>query len=212
VATVRSPLPFAGKAVALACSAVDLPAEDERWGATSICDRAALEGLYAELGPAIYRFLRDLLGDPGLALDATQETFTRAFRGIDGVPAETRLAPWVFGIARYVSLELRRARVRARRVIDDTGAPPPQARLVDTRARSPEVALLDREAIDVVARALEKLADDRRAVFLLRLDHGLSHKDIADSMGWSVAKVKVEIFRAREVLRATLEQYRGERS
>jgi len=28
-------------------------------------------------------------------------------------------------------------------------------------------------------------------------------------MGWSLAKVKVEIFRAREVLRATLDEYRG---
>jgi DNA-directed RNA polymerase specialized sigma24 family protein len=28
-------------------------------------------------------------------------------------------------------------------------------------------------------------------------------------MGWSLSKVKIEIFRAREVLREALEEYRG---
>ena len=117
----------------------------------------------------------------------------------------------MFGIARNVSLEVRKARSRARRVIDDTGAAPPEARVAD-RCRSPEGALLDREALDVVGRALELLETDRRAVFLLRLDHGLGHKDIAELMGWSIPKVKIEIFRAREVLRRTLSQYQGEKS
>ena len=34
--------------------------------------------------------------------------------------------------------------------------------------------------------------------------------EIAPLLGWSLSKVKIEIFRAREVLRATLEEYRGE--
>jgi RNA polymerase sigma-70 factor (ECF subfamily) len=44
---------------------------------------------------------------------------------------------------------------------------------------------------------------------LLRCDHGLAYDEIAPLMGWSLSKVKVEIFRAREVLRATLQEYRG---
>ncbi len=84
--------------------------------------------------------------------------------------------------------------------------------MADVRARSPETQLLDREAVVVVTRALAQLPEDRRAALLLRLDHGLRHYDeIARAMGWSLSKVKVEIFRAREVLRATLGcgQYRG---
>ena len=46
-------------------------------------------------------------------------------------------------------------------------------------------------------------------MLLLRLDHGLSYEDIAISMGRSLSTVKVEIFRAREVLRATLAKYEG---
>jgi RNA polymerase sigma-70 factor (ECF subfamily) len=171
------------------------------------CDHATLVAMYGDLAPRVHRFLRDLLGDATLASDATQETFVRAFRRVDGLPRGTRLAPWVFGVARFVALELRKARGRGRRVIDDAAAADDHA--MDTRARSPEDALLDREAVAVVERALLLLPEERRAVLLLRCDHGLAYDEIAPLMGWSLAKVKVEIFRAREVLRATLREYRG---
>lgn len=174
----------------------------------AVAHRAALEALYPTLAHGVHRFLCDLLGDATLAMDATQETFVRSFRRVGELPSDARLAPWVFGVARRVSLEVRKARGRARRVMVDspTGDPPDVA---DHAARSPEAELLDREALRVVTVALDRLSDDRRAVLLLRLDHSLSYEDISAAMGWSLAKVKVELFRAREVLRATLDAYRG---
>jgi RNA polymerase sigma-70 factor (ECF subfamily) len=172
------------------------------------CDVATLQAIYGELAPRIFRFQRDLLGDATLATDATQETFVRAFRGVALLPQGARLVPWVFGIARHVSQELRRARGRVRRFFVEQ-TPGLEADVPDRGARTPEAELLDREALRVVGAALERLSDDRRAVLLLRLDHGLAYEDIAPLMGWSLAKVKVEIFRAREVLRATFEEYRG---
>jgi RNA polymerase sigma-70 factor (ECF subfamily) len=174
----------------------------------SACDQTSLEAIYGELAPRIHRFLRDLLGDSTLATDATQETFIRAFRRVNELPAGTRLSPWVFGIARNVSLEFRRARGRFRRVVVDAPAKAHDD-VPDRSRRTPEAELLDREALDVVTRALACLSEERRAALVLRLDHGLAYEDIAQAMGWSLAKVKVEIFRAREVLRATLGEYRG---
>jgi RNA polymerase sigma-70 factor (ECF subfamily) len=169
-------------------------------------DRASLARVYGELAPAIHRFLRDLLSDTVLAADATQETFVRAFRGAANAPPGVRLEAWVFGIARNVSLELRKARGRAARVLVENADDRP---VRDEGARSPEAQLLDKEALDVVGRALAKLSEDRRAALLLRFDHGLAYEDIAGLLGWSLSKAKVEVFRAREVLRATLEEYRG---
>ena len=171
-------------------------------------DRAVDEefhALYLAHGGRIHRFLSDLLGDRALAADATQETFVRAFRQRDAFEAGRALAPWLFGIARNVSLEMRRARFRARRVIapvsEHGDAPEPR------EAGCPESDLLGREALRVVEAAVERLSDDRRAMLLLRLDHGLSYDEIAVLMGFSIAKVKVEIFRAREVLRETMASY-----
>ncbi len=184
----------------------------EQEGATeaAVCDRAALEAVYGDLAPRIVRFQSDLLGDATLAFDATQETFVRAFRRVAELPPETRLVPWVFGIARNVSLEFRRARGRARNVVVEGSEAPSD--VVDPTSRTPEAELLDREALRIVERALASLSDDRRSALVLRLDQGLSYEDIAAVMGWSLAKTKVEIFRAREILRATLEEYRGGQS
>lgn len=165
--------------------------------------------LYERLAPAIHRFLRDLLRDDALASDATQETFIRAFRNAELLADPSRARPWLFGVARNVSLELRRARFRRSRVITDASdvvrerAPAPHA--------CPEGACIEREEVELLDRALGELSEDRRAMLVLRLDHDLSYEEIATAMGFSLAKVKVELHRARELLRAHVEAERGDR-
>ncbi len=120
---------------------------------------------------------------------------------MDTLRDPARIAPWLFGIARNVALEARKARRRIGRLV----LPDLEADESDDRggveAHTPEAELLGREAAGVVDRALDRLSTDRRAVLMLRLDHGLSYDDIAGLMGWTLSKVKVEIHRAREVLR-----------
>ena len=190
--------------VDFACLAADADERSQPFVRARVED-SEFAALYAEHGGRIHRFLRDLLGDAALASDATQETFVRAFRQRDSFDAARSMAPWLFGIARNVSLEMRRARFRLRRVIspnsDEGDAPEPRV------PGSPESELLGREALRIVEAAVEGLSEDRRAMLLLRLDHGLSYDEIATLMGFSIAKVKVEIFRAREVLRETMADY-----
>jgi RNA polymerase sigma-70 factor (ECF subfamily) len=188
----------------VAASAVAVGAPEARPATTeSVSDRARLSALYAENGARIYRFLRDLLGDAALAADATQETFVRAFRKLPELDPSSRVSPWLFGIARNVSLELRKARFRAARHVVPGAAVPEGAASV----ASPESDYLGREALRVVSSALSELPEERRAMLLLRLDHGLSYDEIAVTMSCSLAKVKVESFRAREVLRAAMAAY-----
>lgn len=204
MATLRDPL------VDLACAAPrdDRPAapvRDDLAPAREAREHALLTRLYEEHGTRIHRFLRDLLGDAALASDATQETFVRAYRQLYLFREGCAVAPWLFGIARNVSLEARRARSRASRVIAPAGE---HADAREPLAEgSPESDLLSREALRIVDTALGGLSDDRRAMLLLRLDHGLSYEEIAELMGFSLAKVKVEIFRAREVLRSVMTDY-----
>ena len=58
-------------------------------------------------------------------------------------------------------------------------------------------------------RRWRTLASRAKSALLLRLDHGLPYEDIAELMGWSVAKVKNEIHRARLQLRSQLVRYLG---
>lgn len=167
--------------------------------------RSALAALYAAHAAGIQRFLRDLLGDATLAADATQETFARAFRRFDTLREDQKRLPWLFGIARNVSLEYR----KARRVARGRFAESDSLDEAPCGARSPEAQVLGREAARLVGRALGELPEERRAALLLRFDHGLSYEEIAAALGWSVAKAKVEVFRAREVLRGVLGRDEG---
>jgi RNA polymerase sigma-70 factor (ECF subfamily) len=175
-----------------------------REGHAGAADSDAMRSIYERFAPAIRRFLCALVRDRSAADDAVQETFARAIARLASLREGDRIAPWLFGIARNVSLEQRRARVRDGDAAGRDGAD-------IGHARTPEAALLGEETARVVARALGELGEERRAALLLRIDHGLSYDDIAQTMGWSVAKAKIEVHRARLVLRAHLDEYEGEK-
>lgn len=163
-------------------------------------DADAFRHVFDRHAGAVHRFLCDLTGDDTLADEATQETFVRAFQKLSSLKDAERLGPWLFGIGRFVCLEAHRARLRqAEAPLDDA--------LEELRAPSmetPESLLLSRERGVALETALRSLREDRRAALVLRADHGLAYEDIAQTLGWSLAKTKVEIHRARHQLRAKL--------
>jgi RNA polymerase sigma-70 factor (ECF subfamily) len=167
-------------------------------------DGRAFRTIFERHGPAIRRFLRDLLRDASAADEATQETFVRAHRGLDRIADDGKLRPFLFGIARNVARERMRAGARERPLEDDEGAVACLG-----HAPSPEAMLMAAEADQVLAAALERLSPERRAALLLRLDHDLGYPEIAEAMGWTLAKVKNEIHRARTSMRASILAYLG---
>src|SRR4051794_21054182 len=72
-------------------------------------DEEAFRALFDLHAPAVHRFLAELLGSVVQADEGTQETFVRAYDRLAGLRAMERVRPWLLGIARNVSLELRRS-------------------------------------------------------------------------------------------------------
>jgi RNA polymerase sigma-70 factor (ECF subfamily) len=165
-------------------------------------DDKAFRLIFDRHAPSVRRFLHDLLRDGESADEGTQEVFVRAHGRLHSLRDQEKLQPWLFGIARHVFHET----LRSRRVKLVT-APPDE---VDLRP-TPEGALMGREADEKLAEALTHLSEERRAALLLRIDHGLDYEEIREVMGWSLAKVKNEIHRARLELRSRLQQYVGGR-
>ena len=72
-----------------------------------------VRAVYAAHGPELYRFALRSLGDRGLAEEAVQETFVRAWQAADRFDdALGSLRTWLFAIVRNVVIDLR-ARVRS---------------------------------------------------------------------------------------------------
>lgn len=191
----RKPPPLAAASVHAADTAVLARAR--------LGDAEAFRVIFEAYAPAVRRFLGDLLRDGPAADEATQEVFVRAHARLASLADAQRLAAWLFGIARNVCFERRRAE-RTQVTLGDEELLSVEAVLP---APSPERVLLDRELESALDSALGAISRERRAAFVLRVDHGLSYDDIAQVMGWSLQKVKNEIHRARLVLRVQLAGY-----
>jgi len=181
---------------------VTLTFEDWRLGLAPPVDEPMLSTdreMYDRHAPAVLRFLRDVLGNLSDAQDGLQETFLRAFARPEALARAKHPRAWLLGIARNVSLEQRRRRGRTR----DLCLAVEQVRS-HANGADPESALIGRETARCLERTLKQLSEPRRVVLLLRVDHGLSYGQIAEIMGWSVAKAKVVVHRARHELRAAL--------
>jgi RNA polymerase sigma-70 factor (ECF subfamily) len=170
-------------------------------------DSVAFRRLYERHSPRLYRFLCDLLRDAPAAEEALQETFVRAHTKLGTLRDPEKVRPWLYGIARLVVMEARRARHGETSLDDDDGD------IIEPSSQTtPEQTLLGRETGKALGIALESLKPERRAALLLQADHELPYDQIAEVMGWSLAKVKVEIHRARAQLRVAMAKHLGGKS
>jgi RNA polymerase sigma-70 factor (ECF subfamily) len=80
-------------------------------GTPSLDSEAGLRAAYDALGSELYRMTHRALNDDGLAQEAVQETFLRAWRAAERYdPKRSSLRTWMFAIARNVTIDLARAR------------------------------------------------------------------------------------------------------
>ena len=175
---------------------------------TRVCagDSEAFRLIFERYSRPVISFIFDMVNDRALAEELTQETFVRAFRAIRTMRRETKLSTWLFGIARNVARESLRARARAISHIDL--ADKAVMDLSDNRP-APVEGVLSKELNDVIRRSLAALDEDKRLVFTLKVLHQCSYDEIAEITGFSVAKLKTDLHRARAEMRRRVSAYAG---
>lgn len=147
--------------------------------------------LYEAYAPDVYRFAYWLAGNAMDADDITAETFVRAWAQRSNIRTETVKA-YLLAIARNFYLE--RQRQAKRHVALDPGQADPKP--------PPDEVAADRLALQAARDVIRDLPEVDRAVFLLRVQHGLPYAEIARATGVSVSAAKVKVHRARLKLAA----------
>src|SRR5689334_8684434 len=141
-----------------------------------------VRAVYAAHGPELYRFALRSLGDRGLAEEAVQETFVRAWQAADRFDdALGSLRTWLFAIIRNVVIDLSRARaVRP-------------ALAVDAARDEPVTADDELERVLVawqVEEALFKLSAEHREALVAVHFQARPYQDVAADLGVPVGTVK----------------------
>lgn len=165
-------------------------------GAAPLPD-AALRAAYDAHGPELYRFARRSLGDAGLAEEAVQEAFVRAWRASAAYdPARSSQRTWLFAIVRNVVIDMARAR-RVR---------PPVAGDVSGAELASDEDEIDRVITTwQVEAALAELDHDHRQVLVEVHWRGRPYAEVAADLGIPSGTVKSRVYYGLRELRRSLE-------
>jgi RNA polymerase sigma-70 factor (ECF subfamily) len=183
-------------------AAVDALGEDAALAAACRSgDLRAYERLYAMHGARMKNLARNVLGNPSDAEDAVQEAFLKVQRSIASFRGQSSFVTWTYRILINTCYDARRSRLRKREVANDDSEETPRH---EPRAPGAHPAL--RMALE---RALAKLTQHQRDVFLLYEVEGFRHAEIAGMLEMTETASKNTLFQAKKNLRLMLEPPRS---
>jgi len=158
-------------------------------------DMGAFRCLVEAFHQRVYRLAYGLLRHHQDAEDATQETFLRAYRALARFDTSRPLCNWLLAIAANCCKSMLRRRSRLPRPVDGM-----------ERAEADPTEPESRELARELRRALDRLRDDYRLVFLMYHDQALSYADIASVICRPEGTVKTWLHRARAEVMAELQR------
>lgn len=160
----------------------------------ALTDERGVREAYAAHAAELYGFAVRSLGDSGLAEEAVQETFLRAWRAGDRFdPQIGSLRTWLFAILRNVVIDLGRARAIRPRVVD--GGVEPSVEPLDE-------ALLAWQ----VEEAMRQIGQQHRQVLVETFYRGRPYAEVAEELGVPEGTVKSRVYYGLRALRIVLEE------
>lgn len=138
-----------------------------------------------------------MCGDAGLAEDAAQEAFMRAWVNLPSFQPRGSLRNWIYRIAINAALDV--LRHKPEETLEDEHA----GRMPDQGA-GPETALIEKEQADALRQAVKSLPEAARAVLVLREFGGLSYREISGVLDVPIGTVMSRLNYARNRLREVL--------
>jgi RNA polymerase sigma-70 factor, ECF subfamily len=188
-------------------------------------DESAFVELIDRYGATMLRVAQMYVRDRATAEEVVQETWLAVLNGIDRFEGRSSLKTWLFRIL------TNRAKTRGERdgrvlpfsalagASDEADepsvdpdrflgpdSPHPGAWAAPPRAW-PQDKLIERETLDVIETAIEKLPEAQREVILLRDVEGWTPMEVADALEITDGNERVLLHRARSKVRAALEEY-----
>jgi RNA polymerase sigma-70 factor (ECF subfamily) len=163
-------------------------------------DRWAAERLAERWHPRLLRHAWRLTGQEDAAADAVQEAWLAIVRGLARLDDPARFRAWAYRITGNKCRDWIRRQSRTRRVRERL-AHEPRLEAVDPEP----VSAPPERAEQRLARAIEDLPAQRRALLAMFYSQGLSVGEISGALGIAAGTVKSRLFHARRALRRTLE-------
>jgi len=171
------------------------------------CAREMYGDLVGQLQRRASRLAFSYLRDGADADDVVQEAFVKAFQALGAYREDLPFETWFSRIVTNAALDRLKSRGRRAR----WQQPMPEADESDrwmpaSDGRTPEAAMVARETVRAVRRAIDDLPARQRLVLLLSHLDGRTSREVSQMTGISESTVRVHLHRAVHRLRRALDR------
>lgn len=162
-------------------------------------NKEAYEELVDRYQRLVYSVALNYMKDPGLAEDAAQESFIKAYTHLRSYNPEFKFSTWITRITYHTCIDALRKR-RELSPLDD-------ACEVADKDITPEETVILVERKRKLEQLINKLEPKYRQPLMLYHMSGLKYDEIAAFLKVPMSIVKNRIFRARKMLKEGIESY-----
>lgn len=144
------------------------------------------EEVYTKYKVKVYSICYRMMGSKEDASDITQDVFVKVYKKLNTFKGNSSLSTWIHRITVNLCLD----RLRKKKLIplhENISAPSPNPWLKSS-----------------IERAIQSLPPGYRAVFILHDVEGLTHYEIAETLGIADGSSKSQLHKARKLLRDKL--------
>jgi RNA polymerase sigma-70 factor (ECF subfamily) len=145
----------------------------------------------------VFSVILRIVRDPSRAEELAQDTFVKAFRGLDTYRPERKFSTWLLSIAHHVAIdEVRRGSIQTEQ-LEET---PRQYGLLSSNDETPYRATERREIAVIVKDAIHRLSPEYAGLIALKYEQDLTIEEMAEVTGLPIGTIKSSLHRARKDL------------
>lgn len=163
----------------------------------------AFEELQKMYTHRLYKSIQSITRNHEDAEDALQDTFIRAYRGLQSFEGRSSLATWLTRIAINSALMIMRKRRSRPEIPFEQPLDSSEERSsfdVPDKGMNPEQLCDQDQRCKRIQRAINKLDPTLQTILLIRITKETSVREIADDLDVSLAAAKSQLYRARKRL------------
>lgn len=161
-------------------------------------DIKAFDLLYERFSERLFSFAFSMLKNREDAKEIVQETFLKVWNKRSQINTSQSIKAYLFSISYNVTIDILRARLK-----EDKYREYIQNQFIVGEPGAENMADFN-ELSETVQKAIEELPEQRKKIYLLSREEGLSHKEIAENLNISVKTVENQINLALKIIRKKL--------
>jgi RNA polymerase sigma-70 factor (ECF subfamily) len=172
-------------------------------------EKAAFDILLGKYEGYLYNICYGYTFNKDEALDIMQEVYIKIFRNIHSFDETRPFLPWLKRIAINTCLNYKRDNKKLPKLSLDLETDDEKSSLLDqiASADDTEETAIFHETQDLVIKSLQEIPDNYRLPLTLRYLENMSYEEIATILKQPIGTVKNSVYRARNIMKKSLQAH-----